>query len=79
MVKEIQKDIIQELKSEFPEAIHDETESLLKALMQIHSATKRKFFIIIDEGCIVSRSKTGYNYSTRIYTAVAQILFKKTM
>ena len=49
MVKEIQKDIIQELKSEFPEAIHDETESLLKALMQIHSATKRKFFIIIDE------------------------------
>ena len=46
VVKEIQKDIIQELKSEFPEAIHDETESLLKALMQIHSATKRKFCLL---------------------------------
>ena len=31
VVKEIQKDVIQELKSEFPESIHDETESLLKA------------------------------------------------
>lgn len=28
-------------------------------------------------GCIVSRSKTGYNYSTRIYTVVAQLIQKQ--
>ena len=79
VVKEIQKDVIQELKSEFPEAIHDETESLLKALMQIHSATKRKFFIIIDEWDALFREakQDTQLFNENIYSCCAA--YSKTM
>ena len=79
VVKEIQKDIIQELKSEFPEAIHDETESLLKALMQIHSATKRKFFIIIDEWDALFREAKQDTTIQREYIQLLRSLFKNNV
>ena len=74
VVKEIQKDIIQELKSEFPEAIHDETESLLKALMQIHSATKRKFSSLLMSGmhCFEKQNRIQL-FNENIYSCCAAI------
>ena len=79
VVKEIQKDVIQELKSEFPESIHDETESLLKALMQIHSATKRKFFIIIDEWDALFREAKQDTTIQREYIQLLRSLFKNNV
>ena len=79
VVKEIQKDVIQELKSEFPESIHDETESLLKALMQIHSATKRKFFIIIDEWDALFREAKRDTTIQREYIQLLRSLFKNNV
>ena len=81
VVREIQKDVIEELNKEFPGAIQRETESLLKALMQVHTVTGRKFFIIIDEWDVVIRDEAAnlkvqdeyISYLTNSLTAEAEV------
>ena len=48
-IRDLQSDIIHELKEIFPNCINENIKSLFKALMQVHAKTGRKFFIIIDE------------------------------
>ena len=79
VVKEIQKDVIAELKAEFPGAIQDGTETLLKALMQVHTVTKRKFFIIIDEWDALFREVKQDTEIQKEYIQLLRSLFKNNV
>ena len=79
VVKEIQKDVIEELKKEFPGTIQRETESLLKALMQVHTATGRKFFIIIDEWDALFREAKQNTEIQKEYIQLLRSLFKNNI
>ena len=78
-MKEIQKDVIEELKSEFPGAIQEETTALLKALMQVHTVTKRKFFIIIDEWDALFREAKQDTEIQKEYIQLLRSLFKNNV
>lgn len=79
VVKEIQEDVIEELKIEFPRTIQAGTESLLKALMQVHTATKRKFFIIIDEWDALFREAKQDTELQKEYIQLLRSLFKNNV
>lgn len=78
-IKEIQKDVIEELKNEFPGAIQSGTENLLKALMQVYSVTKRKFFIIIDEWDALFREAKQDTDIQKEYIQLLRSLFKNNV
>lgn len=79
VVEEIQKDVIEELKREFPGIIQDKTKSLLKALMQVHTVTKRKFFVIIDEWDALFREARQDDETQRAYIRLLRSLFKNNV
>ena len=79
VVREIQKDVIEELNKEFPGAIQRETESLLKALMQVHTVTGRKFFIIIDEWDALFREVKQNTEIQKEYIQLLRSLFKNNI
>lgn len=79
VVKEIQQDVIEELKNEFPGAIQNGTESLLKALMQVYTVTKRKFFIIIDEWDALFREAKQNTEIQKEYIQLLRSLFKNNV
>lgn len=79
VVKEIQHDVIEELKNEFPDTIQPGTESLLKALMQVHTVTKRKFFIIIDEWDALFREAKQDTEIQKEYIQLLRSLFKNNI
>lgn len=79
VVKEIQRDVIEELNTEFPGAIQSGTQNLLKALMQVYSVTKRKFFIIIDEWDALFREAKQDTEIQKEYIQLLRSLFKNNV
>lgn len=75
-VRDLQADVIDELKNTFPGCVADTTKSLFKALMQIHAKTGRKFFIIIDEWDALFREAKDHEDLQRAYIQFLRSLFK---
>lgn len=75
-VSEMQDSIIRELKSVFPEVIDSSVHSLPVALLQISAATKRKFFIIIDEWDALFREAVNNEKLQKSYIQLLRALFK---
>lgn len=75
-VRDLQKDIIEELKEAFPECIKENTRSLFKALSQISAKTGRKFLIIIDEWDALFREAKNDVKVQQSYIQLLRSLFK---
>lgn len=75
-VKELQADVISELKSVFPGCVGDSTKSLFKVLMQIHANTGRKFFVIIDEWDALFREAKEKEELQKTYIQLLRSMFK---
>ncbi|MGN0354544.1 MAG: AAA family ATPase [Muricoprocola sp.] len=74
----IEKNIIQELKIEFPEFDFSDTTSLGGALARIALATGRKFIIIIDEWDVLIRDESANIKVQNEYIDFLRGLFKGT-
>ena len=59
MVRNIQEEIIYELKETFPEVKYKENSDLMDVLSSIHQSTGEKFFFIIDEWDAICREFPG--------------------
>ncbi len=75
-VRDLQTDIICELKETFPGCIHENTTSLFKALMQVHAKTGSRFFIIIDEWDALFREAKEYTDLHQEYIRLLRSMFK---
>lgn len=75
-VKDIQSDVIEELKVVFPHCVKEDTKSLFKALMQVNAKTGRKFFIIIDEWDALFREAKNDVSLQKAYIQLLRSLFK---
>ena len=77
-IRDLQSDIIHELKEIFPNCINENIKSLFKALMQIHAKTGRKFFIIIDEWDALFREAQENEELQKEYIQLLRSMFKSS-
>lgn len=77
-VRDLQADIIHELRDSFPGCISKNTTSLFKALMQVHAKTDRKFFIIIDEWDALFREAKENEKLQQEYIQLLRSMFKSS-
>lgn len=76
VVRDIQKEVIEELEESFPGCIRAGTKSLPKALSQISMKTDRKFFLIIDEWDALFRETEEDTGLQKAYIQLLRGLFK---
>lgn len=79
VVKELQREVIAELKRLFPDLIEEKNKYLMKALMQIHAGTGRKFFVIIDEWDALFREAQKDEAVQKEYIQFLRSLFKSSL
>ncbi len=77
-VRDLQNDVIYELKETFPGCISENTKSLFKALMQVHAKTGSRFFIIIDEWDALFREAKAHADLHQEYIRLLRSLFKSS-
>lgn len=77
-IRDLQSDIIHELKEIFPNCINENIKSLFKALMQVHAKTGRKFFIIIDEWDALFREAQENEELQKEYIQLLRSMFKSS-
>lgn len=75
-VRDLQTDVISELKDSFPDCVDENTKSLFRALMQIHAKTDRKFFVIIDEWDALFREAKEDEELQKSFIQLLRSLFK---
>lgn len=76
IVRDLQRDVIEELAEEFPDCIREDTKNLYKALLQINRKTGRKFFIVIDEWDMIFREAKNSINAQKDYINLLRSLFK---
>lgn len=77
-VNDIQKDVIEELKENFPGCIRDDVKALSKALLQVNAKTGKKFFVIIDEWDALFREAKTNEKVQHAYIQLLRSLFKSS-
>lgn len=77
-VRDLQNDVIYELKETFPGCISENTKSLFKALMQVHAKTGSRFFIIIDKWDALFREAKAHADLHQEYIRLLRSLFKSS-
>lgn len=77
-IRDLQTDIIHELRETFPNCINEDIKSLFKALMQVHAKTGRKFFIIIDEWDALFREAQENKKLQKEYIQLLRSMFKSS-
>ena len=75
-VKDLQADVIRELKKTYPGCISDDTRSLFKALMQVAEETGNKFFVVIDEWDALFREAKDDIALQQSYIQLLRSMFK---
>lgn len=76
IVRDLQREVLEELESEFPDCVKAGTKTLYKALLQINLKTGRRFFIIIDEWDMVFREAKDNIMVQKEYINLLRSLFK---
>ncbi|MCI9619286.1 MAG: AAA family ATPase [Dorea sp.] len=77
-VNDIQREVIEELREAFPGCIREGVKALSKALLQIHSKTGKKFFVIIDEWDALFREAKDNEKVQHAYIQLLRSLFKSS-
>ena len=75
-VKNLRREVIAELDTEYPGCIRPQHELLADALMQIHACTGRKFYIVIDEWDALFREAKNDSELQKEYLLFLRSLFK---
>lgn len=76
IVRDLQREVLEELEAEFPDCVKAGTKTLYKALLQINLKTGRRFFIIIDEWDMVFREAKDNIMVQKEYINLLRSLFK---
>lgn len=77
-VRDLQRDIIQELNTTFPDCVSPDTTSLFRALMQVHARMGQKFFVIIDEWDALFREAREHEELQLEYIRLLRSMFKSS-
>ena len=78
VVSYISREIIAELRREYPDVLAQETTSLPEALSQINAATGKKFIVIIDEWDVLIRDEAANSKVQEEYINFLRGMFKGT-
>lgn len=76
IVRDLQREVLEELEAEFPDCVKAGTKTLYKALLQINLKTGRRFFIIIDEWDMIFREAKDNIMVQKEYINLLRSLFK---
>lgn len=75
-VRDLQADVIRELKKAYPGCISEDTRSLFRALMQVNGETGNKFFVVIDEWDALFREAKDNKELQQSYIQLLRSMFK---